>query len=506
MSDSNSLYGYTTATGEKMVLLNWWETGFVDVEDLTVGAICDERFVVINGNRGMKIDVHILHPVPRGEQPGTEKIFLTIGGLWISDDIREAVIDFNRENQDYLIEIMDYVGHGGDWDAGLSRFQVDIITGRGPDIIIDWGANIRFQDIMLDIYPFIDADPELSREDFFQSILSAMESSDGGLHRIPTGFSITTMIGLAERFGHIESWTLSELHSQVIDAADLHFPLGVLMNGNMFILTMLHGSDLIDWDSYTANLNSEAFINIIEIAKLLPKEQDFDASLTHPLVLLLRGDHLLVDIIFGDFQSFQGFAEILKDDFLIMGLPTEHGGVNTVIGHNPMGINKASKNPAGAWEFLRRFLLPVEELNFDENSGSTFDGQPFPVRIDMFDAFIAYYQTPLYFTDSDGNPVYDEDGNRLERFHSTYYLRSFNNGIVEMDGYPLYTMSDDIAIKLRSFIESAKPGGGRFNREIIDIISGDLEAFFNDVRTAEDTARIIQNRVQNYMNEQKLLS
>ena len=55
---------------------------------------------------------------------------------------------------------------------------------------------------------------------------------------------------------------------------------------------------------------------------------------------------------------------------------------------------------------------------------------------------------------------------------------------------------------LRIIIDNAVPIGRWIRGELWDHIADDLNAFYSGVRTAEDTARIMQNRVQRYLNEQ----
>jgi len=66
----------------------------------------------------------------------------------------------------------------------------------------------------------------------------------------------------------------------------------------------------------------------------------------------------------------------------------------------------------------------------------------------------------------------------------------------------LYAMSDETARNLYAFIESAIPIGGSIGDELWEVIKGDLADFYAGVRSAEETARIIQNRSQIWLSEQ----
>jgi len=97
--------------------------------------------------------------------------------------------------------------------------------------------------------------------------------------------------------------------------------------------------------------------------------------------------------------------------------------------------------------------------------------------------------------------------------------RTFENSAGERVEYPrevftaqdgsgtidLLTMSEEIANGLRAFIESAVGAKRGIGDELWEIIEGDLADFFAGARSAEETARIIQNRAERWMSEQKLL-
>lgn len=63
---------------------------------------------------------------------------------------------------------------------------------------------------LYDLYELIDADAELSREDFFPNILAAMET-DGKLYSISPAFGVLSLVGSAEVLGEEMGWTLQEL-------------------------------------------------------------------------------------------------------------------------------------------------------------------------------------------------------------------------------------------------------------------------------------------------------
>ncbi len=95
---------------------------------------------------------------------------------------------------DYRVECLDY----GSDKAGLERLTRDAATADKIDIIVCDGYSIDTTAGFVDLYPFIDNDQILSREDFVPQVLSGIERN-GELHEIWSGFSINAL----EAFGQL---------------------------------------------------------------------------------------------------------------------------------------------------------------------------------------------------------------------------------------------------------------------------------------------------------------
>lgn len=88
---------------------------------------------------------------------------------------------------EHRVECLDY---GAD-EAGLARLMRDVAAGGSIDLVVCDGHSIDAHSGFVDLYPFIDADAELSREDFVPQVLAGAESR-GELHEIWGGFNIST--------------------------------------------------------------------------------------------------------------------------------------------------------------------------------------------------------------------------------------------------------------------------------------------------------------------------
>src|SRR5699024_1133057 len=95
-----------------------------------------------------------------------DKTILTYGCMYLDYDVRNAILEFNRSNKDYRIEVIDYSEYNTDEDynAGLTRLNTEIGAGNVPDILSTSGLPIRqygAKDILEDLWPYIEGDTEL---------------------------------------------------------------------------------------------------------------------------------------------------------------------------------------------------------------------------------------------------------------------------------------------------------------------------------------------------------
>ena len=494
LSTGGNLSGYRLAADELLPVLNWIEAGVALDSVSDIGVLPDSRVFVytvsmINSER-YDVNLFILTPVLREDVP--DKATLTLGGFYISDKMRRAVVEFNLENEGFQIAIHDYWDEvDGDWYAALLRFRTQIVTGRGPDIIYQPSAALSDGGFLLDLYPFIDADRELSRADFFPNALKLYESSDGSLTTVADSFAIWTMAGLTDVVGHIrqDSWTPQSMLELLKDNEEMFAPFGQWVDRVDFIRRTLQfsGDELINWSSREAYLDSAEFIDILAIAAFLPSSEEimdaFQGEYVSDWDKLMLREKLVLDLRLWHPIGYQEVAN--AGDFYILGVPTFEGGKNIIYpGEGILGINASSEYPDEAWLFLRQslvYLFEPEDVAITDIGVEVRQRQrSFPIRIDMYNDLIDFEMTQIV----------DEEGEDVP------------HGWVWMNyDVPIYAMTQNEADSLHMIVESAIPQSRRIEDELWVHLEDDLNVFFAGHRTANDTARIMQNRVQTHLNE-----
>ena len=133
--------------------------------------------------------------------------------MYVDYSTQKAVIDFNRSNDKYRVDLIDYSEYNteDDYNAGLTKFNTEIMAGNMPDILaLDTQTPYRqyaAKGLLEDLYPYIDADSELDRSDYFPNVFSALEVN-GGLYTACAGFGILSAVGATSatpRGGHTTS-------------------------------------------------------------------------------------------------------------------------------------------------------------------------------------------------------------------------------------------------------------------------------------------------------------
>jgi hypothetical protein len=115
----------------------------------------------------------------------------------------DRVIKFNEQSKDCKIEIVTYYDETGDYinketgkvnDSAIEKLALDITTGNAPDIIDVSKLRVRnyaAKGLFEDLEPYINSDPELSRDDILQNIWEALEI-DGHVYQTVTGIIKST--------------------------------------------------------------------------------------------------------------------------------------------------------------------------------------------------------------------------------------------------------------------------------------------------------------------------
>ena len=391
-----------------------------------------------------------------------ERRELVIGVNYTSDELERMVRLFNSTNDAYRAVIKEY-GYG---EEVTQRLGTELISGKGPDlldtILFDADEYVR-SDMVENLNDYLDGSDILSREDFISTVLDAY-TVDGCLFTIPRSFSISVYAGLTDIVGEGAGWTNDEF-IQVIkqnEGCDIGgFASPTLSAGEYMVEMLWRGNKekYVDWDTFTADFLNDEFIDILSYVAAYEVTQADTRLLT--LETFENKRNVIYDTHIGSLGDIVKVKNILGGDMALKGYPSSDGeAAYRIMDMESYAISAMSNEKEGAWEFIEFALSFMESMNGKRMS-------EFPSRKDFL------------------NRVIERDmSNRNIDLEKTPYLavgEADRQELIDMLRHIRYNSTDNIVIE--------------------NIIIEEVFAMLQGQNTPEQTAKLIQDRVQLYLDE-----
>lgn len=489
---SNEVSLYDVATATKETLFSWLDvdmnsdyiqyTG--ELSDGRIWAIYNDYSESTDSSSGNAFELVLLKKTKASEVKAKEEI--TYGAIYLDWNVKKNIIQFNKTNEKYRIVVKEYETE--DWQTGITQFNADLTSGNCPDIIdlstINY-TQYANKGILVDLYPYMEKSG-LNKADYLENILEAYEV-DGKLCGIVPQFYITTTMAKQSIVGDIQGWTLSEM----LDFVETQNPDNVFpysYRDTIFYYCIYNDIDeFIDWETGKCSFDGPEFIRTLEFAANFPdSSESMGYSEQEGTSARLRANKiLLMQQSIGSVQEYQMMNGMFGEKVSYVGYPNNEREGNLVQGTGGfMGISAKSKKKDAAWEFVSSMLSEDYQQSLVEGNGS---GWGFPIKISALEKMFEKDMTPEYYE--------DENGNQVEQMKTSWGYDDFN-----MD---IYAATQEEVDEVRKLIESAHRISGNVDQQLTNIITEESAAFFKGQKSAADTAAIIQNRIQIYVNENR---
>ncbi|MDO5131814.1 MAG: extracellular solute-binding protein [Eubacteriales bacterium] len=320
------------------------------------------------------LDTWILEPV--APEDVEEKKEITLGGYYIEYDVRSEVINFNKENNDYRISLIDYSQYDVDTDdedtsTGLTRMNADIVSGKAPDIMFISeelpAESYVSKGLFEDLTERFENDPDIDRKDFLQNVVDAFRV-DGKMYYAVPGFYITGIAGKEKFIGDGRDLTIEKIKkiaaAQGIQNSSI---FGVIDRYSLFQSAIqFSGDQFIDRENNTCDFNTPQFRELLEFVKDFPEvisEDMYNDYFTQYL-----GDRAILGIQYiNTVYDYEYMTRQLYGDLnvTITGFPSAQNKGASIASYIKLAINSSSKYPDGCWSFVRRFLVPEYQLRME---------------------------------------------------------------------------------------------------------------------------------------------
>ncbi len=502
-TNGSNFYGYRMETQEGTKLFNWINCD-VNSDDLNSYAVLsDGSLVGVINTWDSDIEECTSELVTISQKPydpSTQKTVLTLATQYVSWEGSKTILQFNRASDEYRIEVIDYSEYNteDDYEAGLTKLKTEIMAGNLPDIICLDGLSdslLAAKGLIVDLYPYMDADSDLDRQDFFPNVLAAMEQ-DGKLYSTVSNFYIETVCGASSVVGSEPGWTYQELKEALQNMPE-GCELFSTYTTRDTILNACLAMDMeqyVDWGTGECNFDSQQFIDLLNFASQFPAEFDWEnyewTSEDDEWTRVSQGKQMLITAYLSNFNAIQQYQALFGgdiDDVTFIGYPTSQG-VGSMLSMNAgYAITRDCADPDGAWQFLRTFFTEEYQSN-SQNFG-------YPSNRKAFDKELQEAMTPQYRTDAEGNYLLDEEGNKIEEDMGGI---GFGDGQIVY----FYALTQEQADKLLEVIESTTKVED-YNTSIFDIVSEQSAAFFAGQKSAEEVAKLVQSKANIFVNEQR---
>lgn len=464
--DEEGIYGYDRNSESAVKVVDFMAS---DMSGTDLNALCmlDEGKLAGFGGNGADGTITIYNKV--NPENVVEKKTLVLGGIYITDTIRQKVKEFNKNNKAYRIEIKDYYNPDTDY---VGKMTTDLITGNAPDILYLNDAPVDLyaaKGILEDLTPYYDSDKEISTDDIFPSVLEGMKSGDKICFVAPK-FAIRTVVGRSKMVGKDMGWNFDDMQKALDEKGKglKVFP-DIDKMGILYSFESVY-NDFINWETGECSFDSPEFKRILELSN--ENSEVLQSEEIPPYAEMLKDGSTLLNTDTITLDQIQVLQKLCGEDFTFVGYPVEDKSGFYYDYTEMLGMSSASEHKEGVWEFLRTYMLP----DYSDGEVGLYDS----TRIDVFDKMAENKMKPNYYAEE----CCDTGG-------------YFGDFIMELE--PVTKEQIDCYKELISHTTK------RYERNdmLMTIIEEEAQAYFAGDKSVEDAAKIIQSRVTTYVNENK---
>ncbi len=443
---------------------------------------------------GNKMSIVSLTRADKNPHAGKEVLKLAVNGI---DDVSfiDRIIQYNTDPSNHArVEISDYSPDTNErWffsnDSsrqleGVGNLTLDMLSGNGPDILVGFSDFSQFnnENSLIDLKTYLDSDPSLKTDDYYQNIFSAFEL-DGKLFTMPITYTLEGMVVNGKFQGTKEKLTYSDLDKiasslpsdiQLLDSHDY--------NDLLTKLLYVSSDRFVNNVDKTVNFDSDEFREMLETVKKYGKTSQDGQSSNLPLgesgfmngeVLFGMGMIASSNVLLRGLTDFTYLGSVNSGDYIYSGYPTKDGMGMTAVGDITMSITTSAANPNQAWEFIRFFL------NEDIQQDLCFNMDKLPVNKKAFDSKC---KTEIEVSEQ-----------ALESYKK-------NHGNSADDDYMPYVLTQQDKDKLASLIASVETAQ-QFDSDVLNIVLEEAAGFFEGQRSVDDVCKNIQSRASIVVQE-----
>ena len=479
--DRNYIARVISMTEDKVIMY------FYSMDNITTPKAFGENFTIL-----------ILNKAQTNPHAGKKIIEISAPlDLSFSDYLSRAIVAFNERDEEYQIRIWNKHNEGsltGSLHRELDPEEEKVYTiihelegSQAPDLVLNIERQEAMKDSMLmDLSSVLE---EKTKQMLFDNVLTA-GMTGGKLYFIPVTIQVEGIVVKEDLLGEGKIGISFDEYDRFVEdklsgVQPYDYPYSTYNYRNTFLLSCIDIKSAIEGDS--VNFDSEQFRRSAEYAKIHFMENAADASNEIPYE-----DEILRPMVDARYVRIAAFTDYVlncsteNDSFSVIGTPSVEGRGARFQSAESISIVANTDRVEGCKKFVN-FLLSGSFIN--ENS-PVFDSictnkEVMSLELDKITAFY--------------NEIYDEQVTRINEQNRQGMVYVDLTDIL-MEGHK--KISPEMKENFLKMLSNLSVYYIQ-DRDIQDILSEELQAYYAGDRTLDDTIKLINDRVTVYINEVK---
>lgn len=495
ISCSKELYGIKEDNSMEEII-NWVDS---DLSGDTISGIIplsDGDFIVYENDWNTDSN-NLYRLTKRDVSELSNTTVINVAAEYAGSDFMSRVKEFNKTSDKYRIRIDDYSAYY-EWDeenekaknTPAKQMLSDIAAGKCPDMIICSGSseivrNLGKKGALADLYGFMGKNGTVAKDEICENILRGGEY-DGKLLSLSPSYYVGTY-AVKKKFFDGTTWTMDEMIEAFEKLSDDAWAIQYSSSKSDVFSSLLSSGDYIDFAKGTCSFDSPEFIKLLEFCnndnfKEIDWEKgdeeenqkywnDQDSACRNDKALM--SNMTIFDV--RDYKRQQ--AGNFNDEISLVGAPNNSGKNADIYADQTFCIMNNSANQDACWDFIASYF--TKEYQEGRNVYNL------PARKDSFEKKLdEAMEDPYYLDENDKKVTYEDttwvDEKEIKIGNLTQEERDF----------------------LEEYILGADMKNFDYSSDAYSIILEEAQAYFEGERSAEETAKLIQNRVSILISEQ----
>ena len=396
------------------------------------------------------------------EEQRTELIYGMVGGVNNGEtaSIWKAIATFNQTSEDYYVTIKNY-------DNNIERLHADMVAGNGPDIIdmtySEYYESYVQNGYLEDLSPYLEQSQY--KDDIIWNILDAYRI-DVGLYLFTPQVQLWGVLIHPEYGDLVEEWNM-ETFLELIEKNKWEKDIFDLQGDpqQLLVYYLLSGrqEEFIDWEQRKAFFETEEFVDMLKLCREYaeadwPDESEWTSREREWNSLCIQ-----VPFYLGKYGSgYLSYVSTYGREYPVYGCPTISGQTYEVSAcSDSCAIYSGSSKKEGAWTF-------IESLLWESNQKYSGIANP-------------------------GIPIRSSVVKELAEESKSVEYKSYTGEML--------TITDAEIRILEDILYNGKLSNHMLNPDIRLVIEEETAPYFAGDKSAQETAHIIQSRVQLILQE-----